>query len=124
MTLLYILLLLFIMFLVYSSLIFDIVLVNDGYMHMFVDSLVLASRELSYKYYVSMVLRYYLFANALYILRRGVDRRGDIPVESFVVLPECIDTCRTWSRRRGRFYILEPSLLMFLMHYDSDLAML
>ena len=94
MTLLYILLLLFIMFLVYSSLIFDIVLVNDGYMHMFVDSLVLASRELSYKYYVSMVLRYYLFANALYTLSCGVDRGCDSPVESFVVPPMCVKVGR------------------------------
>jgi hypothetical protein len=60
MTLIYfIILLLFIMFLVCSSCIFDIVIVDDEIMHMFIERLIQFSRELGGMYYVSMVLRYY-----------------------------------------------------------------
>ena len=40
--------------------------------------------------YVSMVLRYVMSAIIIYMQRRGVDRRGDSLIESFVVLPLCI----------------------------------
>jgi hypothetical protein len=59
--------LLFIMFLVYSSLLLDIVMINDEYMHMFVKRLIQYSSELSGRHYVSMVLRYYLPVDALYM---------------------------------------------------------
>ena len=40
--------------------------------------------------YVSMVLRYVISANVIYMPRRVVDHRGDSLIESFVVLPLCI----------------------------------
>jgi hypothetical protein len=58
--------LLSIMFLVCSSCIFDIVIVDDEFMHMFVEHLIQFSREFGGTYYVSVVLRYYLPANAPY----------------------------------------------------------
>jgi hypothetical protein len=49
---------LFIMFLVCSSYILDIVLFDDLHLHMFVDYLIQFAQELSSFDYVSMVLRY------------------------------------------------------------------
>jgi hypothetical protein len=49
---------LFIMFLVYSSYILDIVLFDDLYLHMFVEYLIQFARELSSFDFVSVVLRY------------------------------------------------------------------
>jgi hypothetical protein len=49
-------LLLFIMFLVCSSYIFDIVMIDDEFMHMFVERLIQYSSDLSDTYYVSVVL--------------------------------------------------------------------
>jgi hypothetical protein len=59
--------LLFIMFLVCSSLLFDIVMIDDEYMHMFIERLIQYSSELSGWHYVNMVLRYCLLADALYM---------------------------------------------------------
>jgi hypothetical protein len=77
--------LLFIVFLVCSSLLLDIVKINDEYMHMFAKRLIQYSSELSSRHYVSMVLRYCLPAYALYMLGHVVDCRCDTSVESFVV---------------------------------------
>ena len=77
--------LLFIMFLVCSSNMLDIVMFDDEYMHMFAKLLAQFLRELSGGHYVSMVLRYYLPADAFYTLGHVVDRGCDTPVESFVV---------------------------------------
>jgi hypothetical protein len=77
--------LLFIMFLVCSSLLLDIVMINDEYMHMFTKCLIQYSSELSGRHYVSMVLRYCLPTDALYIPGHVVDRGCDTPIESFVV---------------------------------------
>jgi hypothetical protein len=52
--------LLFIMFLVCSSLLLDIVMIDDEFMHMFANRLIQYSSELSGRHYVSMVLRYCL----------------------------------------------------------------
>jgi len=77
--------LLFIMFLVCSSCMLDIVMINDEFMHMFAKHLAHYVRELSGRHYVSMVLRYYLPADALCTLGHVVDHGCDTPVESFVV---------------------------------------
>ena len=77
--------LLFIMFLVCSSCMLDIVMINDEFMHMFAKRLAHYARELSGRHYVSMVLRYCLPADTLCTLGHVVDRRCDTPVESFVV---------------------------------------
>ena len=73
------------MFLVCSSCMLDIVMINNGFMHMFAKPLAQYVRELSGRHYVSMVLRYYLPADALYTLGHVIDRGCDTPVESFVV---------------------------------------
>jgi hypothetical protein len=77
--------LLFIMFLVCSSLLLDVVKIDDEYMHMFAKRLILFSRELSGRHYVSMVLRYCLSVDVLYMLSYVVDCGCDTPIESFVV---------------------------------------
>jgi hypothetical protein len=77
--------LLFIMFLVCSSLLLDIVMINDEYMHMFTKRLIQYSSELSGQHYVSMVHRYCLPMDALYILSHVVDHECHTLVESFVV---------------------------------------
>jgi len=59
MTLLYFNILLFIQHLVYSSCIFDIVVIHDDYCHLIVKSLVQYSSELDGAYYVDVVLDTY-----------------------------------------------------------------
>ena len=76
--------LLFIMFLVCSSCMLDIVMINDEFMHMFAKRLAYA-RELSGRHYVGMMLRYCLSMDALYTLGHVVDHGCDTPIESFVV---------------------------------------
>jgi hypothetical protein len=83
--------LLFIMFLVCSSCILNIVMIDDEYMHMFAKRLAQFSRELSGRHYVSMVLRYCLPADALYTLGHVVDRGCDTHIESFVVYSPFIE---------------------------------
>jgi hypothetical protein len=56
---------LFIMFLVCSSSIFDIVMIDNEFMHEITKHLIQYSSELSGQHYVSMVLRYCLPADAL-----------------------------------------------------------
>jgi hypothetical protein len=82
--------LLFIMFLVCSSLLLDIVMIDDEYMHMFVECLIQYSSELSARHYISVVLRYYLPMDALYMLGHVRDHGCDTPIESFVVHSPCI----------------------------------
>jgi hypothetical protein len=77
--------LLFIMFLVCSSLLLGIVMIDDEYMHMFVERLIQYSSKLSGRHYVSIVLRYCLPADALYMPGHMVDHGYDTLVESFVV---------------------------------------
>ena len=77
--------LLFIMFLVFSSCMLDIVKIDDEFMHMFAKLLAQYSSELSGRHYVSMVLRYCLPVDAFYTLGHVVDRGCDTPIESFVV---------------------------------------
>ena len=76
---------LFIMFLVCSSYMLDIVMIDNEFMHMFAKILAQYSSELSGRHYVSMVLRYCLPTDAFYTLGHVVDSGCDTPVESFVV---------------------------------------
>ena len=78
---------LFIKFLLCSSLIFDIDIFMCKSMYMFAQRLIQYSSELGGSLYVSVVLRYSLSANTPFMLGRGVDHGGDSTVESFVVLP-------------------------------------
>jgi hypothetical protein len=59
--------LLFIVFLVCSSLLLDIVMIDDEYMHMFVESLIQYLSELSGRHYISVVLRYCLPMDAVHM---------------------------------------------------------
>jgi hypothetical protein len=74
---------LFIMFLVYSSSIFDIVMIDNEFMYKIAKRLIQYSSELSGRHYVSMVLRCCLPVDALYMLGHVVDRGSDTPVESY-----------------------------------------
>jgi hypothetical protein len=94
--------LLFIMFLVCFSLLLDIVMINDEYMHMFIECLIQYSSELSGRHYVSMVLKYYLLVDAPYMLGHVVDRRCDTPVESFIVYFPCIEQVEPRLRRKRK----------------------
>jgi hypothetical protein len=69
--------LLFIMFLVYSSCMLDIVMIDDEFMHMFAKLLAQYSSELCGRYYVSMVFRYCLSTDAFCTLGHVVDRGCD-----------------------------------------------
>jgi hypothetical protein len=76
---------LFISFLVYSSCIFDIVMISNDFMHMFAKHLVQFRIGLGGRYDVGVVLILNLPVNAPYILgHQVVDRWCDIPVESYV----------------------------------------
>jgi hypothetical protein len=58
--------LLFIMFLVCSSCIFDIVMIDNMCIHMFAKRLVLIARELGGRLSLTVVLRWHLPADASY----------------------------------------------------------
>ena len=77
--------LLFVTFLLCSSNMLDIVMIDAEYMQMFAKLLAQYSSELSGWHYVSMVLRYCLPTDAFCTLGHVVDRGCDTPVESFVV---------------------------------------
>jgi hypothetical protein len=51
-------------FVLYSSSIFDIVMINDKFTHLFVELLVYYAHMLGSRKYVSMVLRYNLLVNS------------------------------------------------------------
>jgi hypothetical protein len=73
------------MFLVCPSSIFDIVMIDNEFMHKIIKRLIQYSSELSGRHYVSMMLRYYLPTDALYMPGHVVDCGSNTPVESFVV---------------------------------------
>jgi hypothetical protein len=73
------------MFLICSSSIFDIVIIDYEFMHMFAKRLIQYSSRLSGSQYVSVVLRYCMPVDALYMLGSVVDHGHDNnPIESFV----------------------------------------
>ena len=73
------------MFLVCSSCMLDIVMIDNEFMHMFAKRLAQYPSELSGWHYVSVVLKYCLPVDALYTPGHVVDRKCDILIESFVV---------------------------------------
>ena len=77
--------LLFIMFLVCSSYMLDIVMIDDESMHMFGKRLAQDVHGLSGRHYVSMVLRYCLPVDAFFTLSHVVDHGCDTLIGSFVV---------------------------------------
>jgi hypothetical protein len=83
-------------FLLYSSSIFDIFMINDKPTQLFVELLVFYAHMLGSRKYVSMVLRYNLLADSPYTPGRVVDRGCDRPIESFVVHPLSIRLVEQW----------------------------
>jgi hypothetical protein len=83
-------------FLLYSSSIFDIVMINDKSTHLFVELLVFYAHMLGSREYVSMVLGYDLLADSPYTPSHVVDRGRDGPIESFIVHPPSIRLVEQW----------------------------
>ena len=81
---------LFIMFLVCSSSIFDIVMIDDEFMYKFAKCLALDAWKLSGRSHVGVVLRCYLPTNVSYWLGCVVFRDGDSFVDSYIVHPPLI----------------------------------
>ena len=76
---------LFIMFLVFSSSMLDIVMIDNEFMYKIAKRLAQYSSELSGWHYVSVVLICCLRVDAPYILGHVVDHECDTIIESFVV---------------------------------------
>jgi hypothetical protein len=76
-------------------------MIDDEYMHMFAKLLIQFSRELSGWHYGSMVLRYCLSTDALYMLGHVIDHRCDTPVESFVVHSPYVEQVELRLQRKG-----------------------
>jgi len=92
---------LFIMFLVYSSSTFDIVMIDNEFMYMFAKHLALFAGELSDRCHVSMVLRCHLSAITPYWLGSMVDHGSDSSIESFVFHPPLVGTVEPQLRRKS-----------------------
>jgi hypothetical protein len=75
------------MFLVCSSSIFDIVMIDDEFMYKFAKRLALFSRELSGRLHVGVVPRCCLPTNAPYWLGHVVVRGSNSFVESYIIHP-------------------------------------
>jgi len=97
---------LFIMFLVCSSSVFDIVMIDNEFMYKFAKRLALDSRELSGRSYVSVVLRYYLPANVSYWLGRVVVRDGDSFVDSYIVHSPLIEQVEFVLRSKSCYVLI------------------
>jgi len=81
---------LFIMLLVCSSSIFDIVLIDNEFMYKFAKRLALDARELSGRSHVGAMLGCYLPANVSYWPGCVVVRDSDSFVDSYIVHPPLI----------------------------------
>ena len=81
---------LFIMLLVCSSSIFDIVMIDNEFMYKFAKRLALDTWELSGRSYVGVVLRCYLPSNVSYWSGRVVVCDSDSFVDSYIVHPPLI----------------------------------
>jgi hypothetical protein len=104
------------MFLVCSSSIFDIVMIDNEFMHKIAKRLIQHSSGLGGRLYVSEVLRYSLPTVALYMLSLVVDRGCDTPIESFVAHSPHNRPSRTWLPREIKLRLDFSLLVMFLMY--------
>jgi len=96
-----IIMLLFIMFLVYSSSTFDMIMIDNEFIYMFAKRLALFVGGLSDRCHVSMVLRCRLSAITPYWLSRMVDHRSVSSVESFVFHPLLVGQVEPQLRRKS-----------------------
>ena len=97
---------LFIMFLVCSSSMIDIVMIHNEFMHKIAKRLAQYSSELSGRYYVSMVLRYCLPADAFCTLGHVVDHRCDTPIESFIVHSPFVEQVERGCKGRQDLFLI------------------
>jgi hypothetical protein len=97
---------LFIMFLVCSSSISDIVMIDDEFMHEFAKHLALFTWELSGRSHVGVVLRCYLPANVSYWPGRVVVRDGDSFVDSYIVHPPLIGQAEFVLRSKSCYVLI------------------
>ena len=100
--------LLFIMVLDCFSSILDMVIIDNEFMCMIAKRLAQYSNGLSGRFYVSMVLRYNLPMDALYMTGSVVDRGCDNPIESFVFHPPYVE-------RVEHGYEERPALFFFFL---------
>ena len=96
---------LFIMFLVYSSSTFDMVMIGNEFMYMFAKHLALFLGGLGGRFHVSMVLRCRLPTNAPYWLGHVVDHGNDSSIESFVFHPPLIGQVEPQLRRKSCYVL-------------------
>ena len=96
---------LFIMFLVCSSSIFDIVIIDNEFMYKFAKRLALDTWELSGRSYVGVVLRYYLPVNVSYWPGCVIVRDGDSFVDSYIHYYRCD------YHRRSPFVTEDPTFV-------------
>jgi len=97
---------LFIMFLVCSSSIFNIVMIDNEFIYKFAKRLALDSRELSGRSYVGVVLRYYLPGNVSYWPGRVVVRDVDSFVDSYIVHPPFIGQTKFVLRSKSCYVLI------------------
>ena len=105
--------LLFIMFLVCSSYMLDIAMIDDEFIHMFTKLLAQYSSELSGQHYVSLVL---LPTDAFYTLGHVVDHGCNPPVESFIVHSPFVEQVEHGCEGRQALF------LIFLSNIPYDMA--
>jgi hypothetical protein len=96
---------LFIMFLVFSSSTFDMVMIDNEFMYKFAKRLALFTRGLSGRSHVSVVLRCYLPANVSYWPGHVVVSGSDSSIESYIVHPPLIGLAET-TLRMNSCYVL------------------
>jgi hypothetical protein len=96
---------LFIMFLVWSSSTFDMVMLDNKFMYKFAKRLALFVRGLSGRSHVNVVLRCYLPANVSYWPGCVVVRGSDSSIESYIVHPPLIGQAKTTLRRKSCYVL-------------------
>ena len=108
----------FIIFLVCSSSMLDIVMIDNEFMHMFAKRLAQYSSELSGRHYLSMVFKYCLPMDAFYTLGHVVDRGYDTPIESFVVHSSNIGQVGSSYEGRHALFLIFHYYRKSIHHWD------
>jgi len=97
---------LFNMFIVCSSSIFDIVMIDNEFMYKFTKRLALFAWELRGRSHVGVVLRCYLPANESYWPGRMVVRDGDSFVDSYIVHPPLVGQAEFVLRSKSCYVLI------------------
>ena len=110
---------LFIMFLVCSISMLDIVMIDNEFMHKFTKRLAQYSSELSGQHYVSMLLKYCLPIDAPYISGHVVDCECDTLVESFVVHSPFVEQVEPGCEGSQALFLIFLSNIPSVYHSQS-----